>query len=281
MAVELELSEAPDIAELAHPAAIVSIAAFLSPLTQPAGATDLVRSVYDDERGLQIWTYGRAAGSAEQAPGVLFVHGGGWGGGAPSFHLRHMHELASRGYVTAALEYRLTPNAVWPAQIEDVGRAAAWLRAHAADLALDPSRLAVSGGSAGGHLAAMAALDPALSLKAGVFWYPAVDLRAFNDEPLLRPMTDALCPGADDDERLAASPMGHVSAGCPPVLTFTGDLDECTRLANIEAFHEALDEAGVRNDLLVFKGRDHGFDFHPADWQVCFDRMAAFLDEVL
>jgi dipeptidyl aminopeptidase/acylaminoacyl peptidase len=58
-------------------------------------------------------------------------------------------------------------------------------------------------------------------------------------------------------------------------------LDECTRLPAIEAFHEALDEAGVRNDLVVFKGRDHGFDFHPADWQVCFDRMAAFLDDVL
>jgi acetyl esterase/lipase len=191
-----------------------------------------------------------------------------------------MYELASRGYVTAAIEYRLTPDSVWPAQIEDVHAAAAWLRASADMLGLDPTRLVVAGGSAGGHLSAMAALDPALALAGAVLWYPAVDLRAFDDLPEAKGMSDALMPGASRDELLAASPLSRVSPAAPPILSLTGDLDICTTVADITAFHEALDDAGVRNELVVFKGRDHGFDFHPTDWVVCLDRMVAFLDSL-
>jgi acetyl esterase len=278
--VEVELTEAPDPADLGSPTAVCAIVGWLAPLRVPAGATDLKRSVYNDG-GQQLWAYGRAD-AADKRPGVVFVHGGGWGGGEPGYHLRHAHDLAARGYVTALVEYRLTAAGhTWPAALDDVLDAVAWLRANAEELGLDPDRLAIAGGSAGGHLAAMASLDRSARLAAAVLWYPAVDLRVFDAVPEFKPMTDALLPGATGDDLLAASPLAHVRADGPPTLTMTGDLDPCTTLSSIEEFHAALDAAGVDNRLVVFKGRDHGFDFHPADWQVCFDRMAAFLDGAL
>ena len=87
-------------------------------------------------------------------------------------------------------------------------------------------------------------------------------------------------PCCTRDELLAASPLSRVSPAAPPILSLTGDLDICTTVADITVFHEALDDAGVRNELVVFKGRDHGFDFHPTDWVVCLDRMVAFLDSL-
>lgn len=279
MAVVIEPSEAPNVEELGSGAAIAAMTGYFAPLTKPAGAKDLRRDVYKDP--LQIWSFAREDATATgPAPGVLFIHGGGWAGGAPSFHLRHIHQLAERGYVTAALEYTYSPVAPWPAQIEDVKAALAWMRDNAEALGLDPNRLAVAGGSAGGHLAAMAALTDT-TLRAAVIWYPAVDLRSFHNVPDFKPMTDALMPNATVDQLLAASPVAHVSSESPPILTFTGDLDPLTTLADIEVFHQLLDDAGVRNELVVFKGRDHGFDYHPADFEVCFQRLAAFLGEVV
>jgi acetyl esterase/lipase len=94
-------------------------------------------------------------------------------------------------------------------------------------------------------------------------------------------MIDLLCPGATEDDVLAASPIANVSPAAPPILTMTGDQDAVTTAVDIEGFHAALGGAGVRNELMVFTGRDHGFDFHPADWTVCMDRMTAFLEDVL
>jgi dipeptidyl aminopeptidase/acylaminoacyl peptidase len=128
----------------------------------------------------------------------------------------------------------------------------------------------------------MAALDPALDLKAAVLWYPAVDLRAFDTLADARPMVEALLGGSYSDEvMLAASPVAHVAPGAPPMLTMTGDDDALTTVADITRFHELLDDAGAANELVVFKSRDHGFDYHPADWTVCQARMTAFLDRVL
>lgn len=277
MAVEIETSEAPDLQQLASGAAVAAMTGYFTPLTKPAGATDLKRSIYKDP--LQIWTFGRDD-PGERKPGIVFVHGGGWGGGAPAFHLRHAYLLAEHGFVSATIEYRYTVTDPWPAQIEDVTAAIEWMRANADSLGLDPNRLAVAGGSAGGHLAVMAALTVP-DMKAAVVWYPAVDLRSFHNKAEYKPMTDALMPGASVDDLYAASPVAHVGPSTPPVLTFTGDLDAVTTVADIEVFHELLDDAGVRNELVVFKGRDHGFDYHPTDFDVCVARMTAFLDDVL
>lgn len=94
------------------------------------------------------------------APVLLFVHGGAWVFGSKRGQgLPMLHELAARGWVCVTCDYRLSPRATWPDHVVDVKRALAWTRMHAAEFGGDPVRfLAVAGNSAGGHLAALAAL---------------------------------------------------------------------------------------------------------------------------
>ena len=94
-------------------------------------------------------------------PVMVYIHGGAWIiGDKREQGLPMLHELAQRGWVCVAINYRLSPKATWPDHIVDCKRALAWVRGHIAEYGGDPSFLAVSGGSAGGHLAALAALTP-------------------------------------------------------------------------------------------------------------------------
>ena len=223
------------------------------------------------------------ADPGERRPGVLFVHGGGWVEGHASMHMRHAHGLAALGYVTASIEYRLHPPASMDDELDDVRSALTWLRAHHGELGLDPGRMAVAGGSAGGHLAALVALgggggsEPS-GVAAAVLWYPVTDLDT-GCAPELHDVAARVCGGVE--RRRAYSPVHRIHAAAPPILSITGDEDEVTTLPMVEAFHRALDEAGVRNELVVVPGRGHAFDFAPAEWQAPFDAMVAFLAEVL
>ncbi|NQT87653.1 alpha/beta hydrolase, partial [bacterium] len=86
-------------------------------------------------------------------PIVVWIHGGAWRAGTKS--LGRVMPLVERGYAVAAITYRLTGEAQWPAQIQDCKCAIRWLRAHAAEHGIDPDRIGVWGSSAGGHLVAM------------------------------------------------------------------------------------------------------------------------------
>jgi acetyl esterase/lipase len=98
---------------------------------------------------------------AESAPVFVYIHGGAWiMGDKRQQGIPLMHELARRGWICVAINYRLSPRATWPAHIVDCKRAVAWVREHIADYGGDPGFIAVSGGSAGGHLAALLALTP-------------------------------------------------------------------------------------------------------------------------
>lgn len=208
--------------------------------------------------------------------GVLFVHGGSWAEGHRYAHIRRACLLARSGWVAATMSYRLSGEATWPAPLEDVTMAWAWMRANAGALGLDPGRLAVAGNSAGGQLAAMAALA-AEGPAAAVLWYPVVDLGASAG---LRPAVRALLGGRR--RRLGPpSPVNHVRAGAPPVITFTGDADDLVPVESVVRFHRELSSAGVTNELHVYPGAGHAFDFHPDAWADSFDKARAFLERVL
>src|SRR6185295_7985433 len=110
--------------------------------------------------------------------GVLLVHGGAWIQGDRT-QLRGYGILLGRiGYTCLACEYRLAPAGQWPDQIDDVNTALRWFHAEAAALGVDPAKIAVSGNSAGGHLALMAAASPVAPVAAVVAFYAPTDMLA-------------------------------------------------------------------------------------------------------
>ena len=117
----------------------------------------------------------RRAVPPEGAPVLVYIHGGAWVmGDKRQQGIPMMHELARRGWVCVAINYRLSPRATWPAHIVDCKRAVAWVREHIADYGGDPGFIAVSGGSAGGHLSSLLALTPnqPLGSPASRTWTP-------------------------------------------------------------------------------------------------------------
>ncbi len=106
---------------------------------------------------LDVW---RTPTAPQDAPVIFYLHGGAWTFGDKREQGRPMlHEFAARGWIVVTANYRLAPRDPWPAQIEDVTRALAWVKKNVASYGGDPQRVVVSGGSAGGHLAALLALS--------------------------------------------------------------------------------------------------------------------------
>ena len=271
----------------------------------PAGASfrDGVEYVRAGPTGrpLHLFLFGRTD-STERRPGVVFVHGGGWQEGHPYMHMRHAHDLAERGYVTAAIRYRLHPETGIEGALEDVRAAIRWMRVSHAEIGLDPQRLAIGGGSAGGHLAAFAALTAEgpegqgdsggsgdsgdsgdsdamdSSVCAAFLWYPVTDLDVGCHQDL-HDFVAGMCP--NPGRRRALSPIEQVRHGAPPIVSITGGADVVTTLPMVEAFHRRLSDAGVPNHLEVFEGRGHAFDFAPEEWPGSFACFSRHLDAYL
>ncbi len=129
-------------------------------IARPTAPTS-VRAAYNvpyctlGPRSLQLDVFYPKARRRKGYPAVLFVHGGGWRSGDRSQHVPMAQQLAARGYVTVTAEYRLSPEALYPAAVHDLKAAIRWLRANAKQYPIDTSRIAVWGFSAGGQLAAL------------------------------------------------------------------------------------------------------------------------------
>lgn len=193
------------------------------------------------------------------APVLIYVHGGSWIGGSKDNQGAHLiGQLAARGWVCVSVDYRLGPRNRWPALIVDVKRAIAWVREHVADYGGDPAFLTVSGGSAGGHLAALAAVsanDPEFqpgfaeadtAVQAAALLYGVYDLTALNDDgkPRLRNYVRKVLFDADlaDDPATwrAASPTCRVGADAPPMFVVHGDRDEIVTVNQARRFAERV-----------------------------------------
>lgn len=270
--------------------------AFLSRPATPDGAVYGVEqygAADDGGRPLNLYLYCRANPAARR-PGVVFIHGGGWQNLHPFLHIRHANALAARGYVTATISYRLHPEGTIRDAVADAKCAVRWMRANADRIGLDPDRLSVAGGSAGGHLAAMVALTPgrfegtgghadqSSAVQAAMLWYPVTDLHV--PGTLLPGFAEGIkaAAGTDDEAELRdLSPVAAVSPGAPPILTLCGEADEVTSADMIREFHAALDDCGVENELCVFEGEGHAWDLLPAAWEKTFPLVVNFLDRHL
>ncbi|MBK8336637.1 MAG: alpha/beta hydrolase [Sterolibacteriaceae bacterium] len=209
-------------------------------------------------------------------PVLLYFHRGGWISGDKASHERICRSLATNGFVTFNVNYRLAPRHRFPAQAQDVALAIDWVRRHAQRYGADASRVVLAGDSAGAHLAswyatslgnpllrqaaAIGAPLPREALKGIVLFYGVYDLaRARGCRfPFIRLYLDSLMDGdqpACADALDLASPARHVTAGLPPVFLCAGEKDGL--FPESVAYAEALRSAGANLTTLFFTGAQH------------------------
>lgn len=238
-----------------------------------------------DGRPLLADFYLPTAPASGPRPAVIQVHGGAWVVGSRREQgIPLLTHLAANGFVGMNIDYRLSPWAQWPDHVVDVKRAIAWLREHAAEYDVDPSFIALTGGSAGGHLTALAALtaddrslqpgfeDADTSVAAAVPFYGVYDLvdeagihvPAMHDVVLAPLVFRARRRHAPERYR-AASPRFRVHAGAPPFLVLHGSRDSLVPVADAHVFVEELRTVS-RQPVLYGEmvGGQHAFDVIPS-----------------
>ena len=207
-------------------------------------------------------------------PCILDIHGGGWKSRQVEADKPMMERLAQRGFVTALVSYRLSTEAKYPAALHDCKAALRTLRAHAAELKLDPERIGCMGGSAGGHLSGLVSMTAGKpefdgpgpnkeffsTVKAAVVMAATMDLVAsYKDKP---PSEGAvLFFGASYQDNPAiyneASPIEHVRAGVPPTLFIEGENDTL-KIGRTEMMGK-LKNLGIDTGVHTLKDAPHPF----------------------
>ena len=222
----------------------------------------------------------------DRAPVLLQVHGGGWSVGSKDQQgVPLMQHLAAKGWVCVAINYRLSPRDAFPAQVIDVKRAIAWIREHIEEYGGDPSYVAITGGSAGGHLTALGALtpgDPAwqpgfehadTSVQVAVPHYGVYDMAGCTGLRSAVQMRDAfLVPRIfqtsweEDPEAFeAASPLLRITEDAPDFFVLHGTLDSLVAVEQARLFVEKLRSVSKRSVVYAeLPGAQHAFDVFPS-----------------
>lgn len=220
-------------------------------------------------------------------PSVLLIHGGAWKRGDRDQVERLATRIAARGYLVMNTTYRLVPSYVFPAQLHDVQQALRWMRSSAgAQQGIDPQRIGAFGYSAGAHLAALVAGvadepgvgDPLTRVKAVVAGGTPSDLTVFRTGSLV----PAFIGGSYDDKAdayRAASPIYHIGPKQPPVFLYHAGFDRLVPVDQATRYQEALQKAGVTNELFIIRGHGHISGFFADGAAV--DAALDFLDRYL
>jgi len=223
-------------------------------------------------------------GAGEQVPVIMWLHGGGWRIGDRKLGPDLSRFFAERGFAMASIDYRLSGEAKFPAQMEDVRAAIEWIGGKGAEFGLDSAKLGLWGSSAGGHLAAMAGVLFPDKVKAVVDGYGPTDFlqmdahRISEAQAASDPESVRLHPGqlsADPDspesqllgapilevpDRVkAANPITYVNSGMPPFLIMHGISDLAVPYHQSELLFDALAAAGNEATLCLIPGLGHGF----------------------
>lgn len=278
--------------------------------------TDLTYAAPRGFRPLKLDLYVPPAGGGPK-PLVIWVHGGGWLAGDPRAGSQPggpftdwpqvLARLAARGYVVAGVSYRLTGEARFPAQIEDIKASVRWLKANAAAYNADPDRVVAWGASAGAHLVSLlgtscgvAALEgptkpgePSSCVQAVVDWYGPINFAQLDRLAIPKSMVheapdspESLYLGCN----LAACPPGvvqsanaihYVSEKSPPFLIMHGDADTSVAPGQSLLLRDALRAKGVEAELVTVPGANHSFvGVSAADGEPILQRVFAFIDRV-
>ena len=257
---------------------------------------DIVHTRVDGYRPLSLDLYA-AGGDARALASTCTEAAGCWDrGGRPGPCRRRpdgsLARMAAQGLAVAAVDYRLSGEARFPAQRHDVVATCRWLL----DDEASPVRglpVVAFGASAGGQLAALCGLDPALPVRAVALWYSVTDLLHMPDDldaagvpadrgPGSREAQLLGAPAADvPDLARDASPVTHVRPGAPPFLLLHGDADHAVPARQSERLHTALLAVGASSTLDLVPGYDHMFAGMPdADVETLVDRTTRFLQHL-
>jgi acetyl esterase/lipase len=262
------------LAEEAHDMALAASDAFPS-------ITYIGDLQYNDVNGrtLLLDMFAPPVVSSALRPAVVWLYGGGWCSGdrtdghTPAF----CPLLAQHGFVAVSIDYRLSQEAPFPAQIHDVKAAIRWLRVNAGTYHIDPNRIGIWGFSAGAHLAALAGVTGNLAELEGNGGAPGVpshvqavamgagcaDFLDFggairNDSPYLVPFFGGTISERKQLAQLA-SPIYHIHPGMPPFLIAHGTLDETIPIAQVERFADALRAVGAAVEFTAIEGVYHNW----------------------
>lgn len=218
---------------------------------------------YDIRRRLRLDVYVPDA-DLGLLPCVMLIHGGGWKYFSKAAVAGYGRLLASHGFCTVAVDYRLSGEARWPAQWEDLQRALAWIRRQSTMLSVNPNQIAAMGDSAGGHLAAVMGTMPGEggTVAAVVAYYGVYDmlpLISSDDEAFDNPINQLLPEDADCLEETCrlASPLYQAHGAEPPFLLIHGTNDSVVPLAQTEEFATRLRTLGTPIETLYVSGADH------------------------
>jgi acetyl esterase/lipase len=269
----------------------------------PEGVEARENIVYarDGKRSLHLDMFMPEKRGAQKFPGVILVHGGGWRSGNRQMEWPMAQHLAARGYVTATVEYRLSPEALYPTGIFDLKAAIRWMRANAAANAIDPAKIAVYGCSAGGELAAFLGVTGDMKQFEGTLGNQKFSSRVqavvdidgildFTDPAESAKDLDPMKPsagkswfGASYSEKpeiwKEASPIRYIDEKTAPMLFVNSSLPR---------YHAGRDEGiakmtklGITTEVHTIADTPHPFWlFHP--WfDEAFGHIVAFLDKSL
>jgi len=212
-------------------------------------------------KSLQIDMY-KPRKLSEKVPLLVFIHGGGWKGGDRADYKVYLLPFAKKGYVTATVSYRFVNDSPYPACVEDIKDAVKWFFRNGDKYGYDPDRIALIGGSAGGHLALLAAygwenplekidtahipVESKHRIKAVVDFYGPVDLttKYARNHPIVTSFLEKTYDKSPE-VFLEASPIHYLDTNDPPTLIFQGTSDDLVRVSQSDNLKKQLDSLGV------------------------------------
>jgi acetyl esterase/lipase len=243
-------------------AAILLVVPSVAAIENEPAARAPVEHVYARTDGVELkaYVFSPDKGGGQRRPAIVLFHGGGWAMGEAAWAFPRAKHYAGRGMVAVAAQYRLSDqkNVTPHEAMADARAVIRWVRAQAASLGIDPKRVAAYGWSAGGHLAASAAIFETGASRDGVsarpdalvLVSPAVSLAGDG-------WVQRLLMGRGSARDI--SPDEHVRKGLPPTLVLQGDVDTVTPLTGAKRFCERMRAAGNVCELQIYEGFGHLF----------------------
>lgn len=276
--------------------ALIAAALLAAPLAAGSEARVHADVVYGHKMGMAL-TFDALVPAEQNGAGVLFMVSGGWFSrwsdphrilAGDSRRAGAVGDLLDNGYAVFMVRHGSAPLFKVPEAVADVRRAVRYIRLNADDFGVDPDRLGVTGGSAGGHLSLMLgnasdegdseSNDPIEQtgnrVAAVVAYFPPVDLQGLTGPNERFPALDF-----DPEKAAGISPVLFVSEDDPPTLLIHGDQDDLVPLGHSERIKAAFDEAKVTSELIVIEGAGHGF--RGEDGERAASALVAWFDEHL